>query len=373
MRLAVMLLLSLMLVTSTIANQGTYLVGFKERPTDMQKALLKFLGASIVREYKNFPIIEITVDPIGKMMIERLPFIKYIEPNMVYRVYAPPSRSNSEEDEIKWNVRMVYNDTQIEIWNNYTMGDNPEVELAILDTGIDITHPEFKDRIITCEGFGYRTCIDRNGHGTHVAGIAAAALDNEGMVGVGPKIRLAIKKVCNDGGLCFISDIIAGIDDAISDGNEVISMSLGSDSYSASLHDAVKRAYGAGIVIVAAAGNDGEDVDYPGAYPEVIAVAACDKNKQIPDWSSRGPEVELTAPGVDVYSTVPRGYDTMSGTSMATPHVSAAATLLKAYDYTLNNTEIREILDSTAEDLGYNSTIQGNGLLRVDKAFEALG
>jgi len=104
----------------------------------------------------------------------------------------------------------------------------------------------------------------------------------------------------------------------------------------------------------------------------VIAVAAVDQNKNIPEWSSSGRQVEISAPGDQIYSTFPWGYGYFSGTSMATPHVSAAAALLKAFNPSLTNEQIRNAIDATAEDLGYSSKDQGKGLLRVDLAFKCV-
>jgi subtilisin family serine protease len=325
-----------------------------------EKFMLKLLGVKILKQYNNFDVVEVEIPEVMKNIIERLYFVRYVEPNIKYKVM---------QDEIKWNVEMV----GAPVTWQYTQGDNPDVEIAILDTGIDYNHPEFQGRIISCESFVDYTndCYDDNSHGTHVAGIAAAALDDSGMAGVAPKVQLAIKKVCDSSGSCYLADIIEGIDDTITDGNEVISMSFGGKIPSKALKEAIVRAYESGTVLVAAAGNGGS-VSYPARYKEVIAVTACDENKQIPIWSSKGKEVELTAPGVNIYSTVPGGYAIYSGTSMAASHVSATAALLKAYDYTLTGFTIREILDSTAEDLGYPASLQGKGLVRADRAIQSV-
>ncbi len=376
-KLLVLLLVTLILVPVVSSSNERWIVKVSKKPGKLQKIALKLAGIDIVRETKHLPFVIIKSSSSKLSFVKRIFKAEYIEKDS--KVYA------TQEDEIKWNVYMVYGGDPYVVWN-YTKGYNEEVEIAILDTGIDYNHSEFGGRIISCEGFGYESCLDDNGHGTHVAGIAAAALNNDGMVGVAPEVRLAIKKVLGYDGSGYVSDVIAGIDDAINDSNEIISMSFGSDFPSKALHDAIKEAYKKGIVLVAAAGNDYIGVDYPAAYKEVIAVAACDENKKIPSWSSSGRQVELTAPGVNVYSTTPTysgfylqvkygvssNYDYLSGTSMATPHVSAAAAILKAWDPSLTNEEIREILDSTAEDLGYSSLDQGNGLVRVDKAFECL-
>jgi subtilisin family serine protease len=209
---------------------------------------------------------------------------------------------------------------------------------------------------------------DDNGHGTHVAGIAAA-VDNEiGVIGASPEAYLYAVKVLDRTGSGYVSDVIAGIQWAIDNDMDVINMSLGTDSDIQSLHDAVDAAYAANIVVVAAAGNDGDtdpdsDVDYPAAYSSVIAVAATDSEDIRASWSSDGTEVELAAPGVEVRSTWKGGkYKVLSGTSMASPHVAGTVALILAtsvpstYDADSDGfwdpVEVRAVLQETADDLG---------------------
>lgn len=205
------------------------------------------------------------------------------------------------------------------------------IKVGIIDTGIDTAHPDLQANIKG--GFSavaYTASFnDDNGHGTHVAGITAA-LDNEiGVIGVGPKIDLYAIKVLDRRGSGWLSDIIEGLDWAIANGMQVVNMSLGASVDIQSFHDAVIRAQAAGITQVAAAGNSGGAVGYPAAYPEVIAVSATDSANTIATWSSRGPEVDLAAPGVSIYSTYKgQTYATLSGTSMAAPHVTGSAALV---------------------------------------------
>jgi subtilisin family serine protease len=240
---------------------------------------------------------------------------------------------------------------------------NP-IKVGIIDTGISNKHP---DLLANIKG-GVNTINplkgwnDDNGHGSHVAGIVAA-LDNDiGVIGVGPQIDLYAIKVLGANGSGYLSDVIEGIQWAIANSMQVINMSLGTASDVQSLHDAIITAKNAGIVVVAAAGNSGGAVSYPAAYPEVIAVSAADQNNVLASWSSRGPEVDLAAPGVDIYSTYKgTGYATLSGTSMAAPHVSGSAALVLntpvgAYDANANGKwdpdEVQKKLQDTATDLG---------------------
>ncbi|MDI6639840.1 MAG: S8 family peptidase, partial [Methanocellales archaeon] len=177
---------------------------------------------------------------------------------------------------------------------------------------------------------------DDNGHGTHCAGIVAAEDNTEGVAGVAPEASLYAVKVLNRFGSGWLSDIIAGIQWSVDNDMDVVSMSLGTSTYSASLETACNNAYNAGLVLVAAAGNSGDgnpatnEYSYPAAYGSVIAVGATDINNVAPSWSNSGSYLELAAPGVSIYSTLPTyrvtltrtyGYDygTLSGTSMSCP------------------------------------------------------
>ncbi len=251
------------------------------------------------------------------------------------------------------------------------------IKVAVIDTGIDLDHPDLKENI---KG-GYnalnprKSCNDDNGHGTHVAGIIAARQNGIGVVGVAPEADLYAVKVLNSRGIGFVSDIIEGLDWCIQNGIQVANMSLGGGG-TTSYHEAIQKAYQAGIVLVAAAGNDGVDnsVNYPAAYPEVIAVSATDSNDVLSSFSSRGPEVELAAPGVEIDSTWNDGYyRTASGTSMATPHVSGAAALVLAAGRANTPDDVRAILQSTADDLGAEGRDAWYGWGLVDAEEAATG
>lgn len=181
-----------------------------------------------------------------------------------------------------------------------------------------------------------------------------------GVVGVAPAANLYAVKVLDRKGSGYVSDVVAGIDWAITNRMDIINMSLGSSSYSEALEAAVNRAYGAGILLVAAAGNSGTDitssdnVEYPAKFDSVIAVAATDATNLRAYFSSTGPEVEVSAPGVNIKSTyLNNSYVTMSGTSMATPMVSGDLALLKQANPTKTNAELRELLHQNVIDLGY--------------------
>jgi len=228
---------------------------------------------------------------------------------------------------IPWGIQRV---NAPAAWD-YTEGAG--VRVAVIDTGIDSSHPQLQGKvdggynaITDCER---RECWqDDNGHGTHVSGTIAATRNGRGVVGIAPKARLYAVKVLSADGSGSLSDVIKGIIWAANNGMNVANMSLGSPMPSETMERALRYAKARGVIVVAAAGNTGGSVGYPGAYPEVICVSASDANDNIAEFSSRGDEVKFIAPGVDVVSTQMGGdYVSFSGTSMATPHVTGLAAL----------------------------------------------
>lgn len=227
------------------------------------------------------------------------------------------------------------------------------VKIAILDTGIG-PHQD----IPVYGGYDFvnndTDPSDDNGHGTHVAGTAAALFNSFGVVGVAPQANIYSVKIMDRNGTGYINWTIQGIQWAVNNGMQIISMSWNA-SNSPSLRNALDAAYNRGLLLVAAAGNSNNEVAYPAAYDSVIAVAATKDDNTRYEFSGVGEAVELAAPGVDINSTwLGNGYEFMSGTSMATPHVSGVAALVWAKNPALTNFEVRDILQKTALDLDPN-------------------
>lgn len=251
------------------------------------------------------------------------------------------------------------------------------VKVCLADSGVRYTHEDIAPRW----GGGYdfvnrdADAWDDRGHGSHVTGIAAAAIGNgKGIAGVATATILHAK-VLDATGYGAWSNVASGIRWCADQGASAISLSIGGSSGSTALHDAVRYAVSRGAVVVAASGNSGAEngVLYPARYPEAIAVGCVLPTKEVCSFSNRGSEVDLVAPGSAIDSTYHRGdadYVRMSGTSMSTPHVAGAVALLKAAAPTLGGAQLRDLLERSAEDLGASGadTSYGLGMLRLDRA-----
>ncbi len=371
--------------------QKRVIVVFKDKP---DAELIKRHGGRVLRTYSIIPAVSAVVpeSAMGRLRTSR--GVAYVEEDAEVRLLRSsrsrrpspePSEPVQPSEVVPWGVAYVRAN---QVWD--TDGDlsldagaptGRGVKVAVLDTGIDRDHPDLVANLKGGVNFVSRSprlpadptaWDDDNGHGTFVAGVIAAADNSAGVIGVAPEAWVYAVKVIDWRGRGYESWVIAGIEWAVANGMQVISMSLGSPQESQALHDAVHRAYESGVLVVAAAGNSGDgvaatdEVEYPARYPCVIAVGAVDSSGAVPEWSSSGPAVELSAPGVDVYSTwAGGGYYTASGTSAATPHVSGVAALVLSTDitqvapsYDLNGNgawdapEVRAWMDARARDLG---------------------
>jgi len=270
----------------------------------------------------------------------------------------PPAPSGSQA--IQWGVNRV------EAPAAWAKTRGAGVKVVVIDTGLDMTHPDLAANIKG--GWNAITKTndfnDDHGHGTHCGG-NIAALDNQiGIVGVAPKADLYGVKVLDANGSGTFDDVIAGMQWAVDNHMAVASMSLGADQGNQALADMVAAMKKAGVTLIAAAGNSGGAVGFPGGYPEAIAVAAGDNNDQLADFSSRGPEVAVIAPGVDIYSLSKNGgYETMSGTSMATPHVAGLAVLYVSKHKGATPDQVRAALSAASAKLPNVPDVgQGAGL-----------
>jgi len=284
-----------------------------------------------------------------------------------------------EEENITEDIEVdhpIYVLAETDLWNlakvdaprawEKTRGNG--IRVGIIDTGVDYTHPELSGRFAG----GYDNVnedndpMDGHGHGTHVAGIIASSLNNTGVAGVSPEVSLYAYKAIADSGIGYTSDLIEALDYAIRDNIQTVNISIGTDQSSVALESKLNQAVNQGMVIIAAAGNTGGGaVMYPAAYDSVISVAATDNNDQFASFSSLG--AEISAPGVNILSTaIGGGYTTLSGTSMAAPHVTATSALLIAN----GNTSVRQTLYNSTVDLGSEGPdgIFGYGLVQAGES-----
>ena len=306
--------------------------------------------------------------------------VEYVEPNFRVKAFFAPNDPYWPD---QWGPKKVEADGA---WN-ITVGSS-DVIVAIIDTGIDYTHPDLMANYVP---LGYDWVnndtdpLDDNGHGTHCAGIVAATINNSiGIAGLAQSHIMA-EKALDFGGWGYYSWIIQAIYHAVQAGAKIISMSFGGSDDSSSIHDAIKYAYDNGVLLVAAAGNNGNSFpSYPAAYDEVIAVSATDSDDNVATFSSYGMWIELAAPGVHIYSTLPTydvtlneppynktlDYDYLSGTSMACPHAAGVAALVWSAFPDYPNYKIREILKRTADDLGDVGfdEFYGYGRINAEKA-----
>ncbi len=255
--------------------------------------------------------------------------------------------------------------------------------VAVLDTGYDHTHRDLKNQVTASRDFTASRSGDSdvNGHGSHCAGIIAAEENGVGVVGVAPQAKVLAGKVLGDNGSGLSTWIAAGIDWAVENGADVISMSLGSDAPDSRIEAAVKRALAKNVIVVAAAGNSGPregTAGWPGNFEGVVCVAAVDSNQAVASFSSRGKNVQVAAPGVNVRSCYPGDrFATMSGTSMATPYVAGCAALFvshcKARGIKWTPTDFASAIAKTSKDLPPTGrdTASGFGLVQPAKLLPA--
>ena len=348
------------------AGGKRYLIAFKDGTTPAQRqAALRELGAAQTDELSEIGALVAEVNGDGKMFsafaekAAAMPAVVEFQEDVVrnWLLEAPPAfrapffptpegamkelpmpvapatrpvfplPAGVDAAEVPWGINRV---DAAAAWS-VTKGEG--VKVAVIDTGIDCNHPDLK---ANCAG-GYNALdagkppFDDNEHGTHVAGTIAAALDGKGVVGVAPKARLYAVKVLDKDGSGGLTSIIKGLIWAGNNKMDVANMSLGAPMGTIFMRAALKYAAMRGVAVFAAAGNDGGSVNYPGAYPEAIAVSALGPSETIAKFSSRGKQVQFIAPGVGVKSSVPNGgYDEFSGTSMATPHMTGLGALAVA-------------------------------------------
>jgi len=352
-------------------SQRKVVIGFKEsagrQTPENRRSLIRQHGGRTRRAYRNLAAVaaELTDSQIASLRAN--PNVAYVEQDgMLYALDA--------ELDASWGVKRI-GAGEVHALENRGKG----VKVALIDTGIDYTHIDLDDNYV--DGYDFvnddSDPMDDSGHGTHCAGIIAAEDNDIGVVGVAPEASLYAVKALDSTGTGYLSDVAAGIDWAIENGMDIISLSMGTNEDYQTMRDACKRAETAGIIVIAAAGNDyrrrrnreWDTVDYPARYNSVIAVGAIDQTDIKTYFSSTGAAMELAAPGIYVGSTdLGQSYSYRSGTSMACPHVAGVAALILSGP----GGDVRTVLQETAEDLGTAGWDLWYGYGLVD-AFAAAG
>lgn len=353
-------------------NGNRFIVVFKQGVgVDEQARVARAHGAVPVKPLRLINATVVTVpDQAAKARLESDSSVLRVDDDVVVTAIDKPEttgkgkpRPSQPAQVLPWGIDRI--DAELA----WATTNGAGVKVGIVDTGIDIDHADLMANIKGGVNAinPTRSYNDDNGHGTHVAGTVAAANNTVGVVGGASAAELYAIKVLSSSGSGYLSDIVEGLDWAIQNKMQVINMSLGTSSNVQSFHDAVIKVYQAGIVQVAAAGNSGGPVGYPAAYDEVIAVSAIDSSDRLASFSSYGKAVDLTAPGVSVYSSYNTGgYATLSGTSMASPHVAGVAALALAAKGPMTPVQLSDHLKSTATPLsGLTTDQQGAGLVNA--------
>jgi serine protease len=362
------------------ADRAEYLVGVSATEDDPKGYVKQFLKgketATKANDTLNFVAVglpENAAEPAHENFVDRLEradAVKYVEENATYTQQVAPNDPRYGDQ---------YADQQVnanDAWDT-TFGDSG-VSIGVVDQGVKYDHPDLDGNMdgsvsnygrdfVDSDSDPYPDSLQDEYHGTHVAGISAAEIDNgEGVTGIGNSSVLS-GRALSEQGSGSTGDIADAVQWAADQGCDVINLSLGGGGYTDTMKNAVQYATNNGALVVAAAGNDGQgSVSYPAAYSECLAVSALDPDETLASYSNYGSAIELAAPGTNVLSTwTDDAYNKISGTSMATPVVAGVAGLALA-QYDLTPQELRDHLKATAVDVGLSSDKQGSG--RVDAA-----
>ncbi|MFC4601119.1 S8 family peptidase [Cohnella hongkongensis] len=281
-------------------------------------------------------------------------------------VHALPKGAIVSDKGIPWGVRHIQ---APQAWGRTT---GYRVNIGVIDTGVDYGHPDLRHSLERGINLLNRMALpqDDNGHGTHIAGTIAAANELQGMIGVAPRSRIYPVKAFDHNGTAYVSDIILGIEWCVRNRMNVVNMSFGMRRKSRSLLSAVTQAYHSGVLIVASSGNEGRigDIDYPAGFGQTIAVGATNRAGRIAKFTNRSPLIDIYAPGDRIMSTWLRGkHREMSGTSMATSHVTGAIALLLALRPNLTAPQIKAIVKASAVPLRNGKAPRTAGELNVTR------
>ncbi|MBM7567656.1 S8 family peptidase [Paenibacillus sacheonensis] len=345
--------------------------------SDYERFLLEWSNFDMPSEdaseaVRHLPSIEAFSLPVTSELLAIAPANGiWMENDPCVSVHATVHKPVAREKGIPWGVQEIKAPLA---WSTTT---GHRVKVGVIDTGVDFSHPDLKQSLGRGINLLNRGSLphDDNGHGTHIAGTIAAANQLHGMIGVAPRATVHPVKAFDHNGSAFVSDIVLGIDWCVRSGMDIVNMSFGMKTRSKSLLTAVNNAYNAGVIIVASSGNDGKrkSIDYPARYPQTIAVGATNRLRRIAPFSNRGMHIDVYAPGDKILSSWLRGkYNEMSGTSMATSHVSGAIALLLAHRPGLTPTDIKAVVKRSMLPLRGTKTPRLTGELDVLRMLQAV-
>lgn len=385
----------LLLAATVSAQAAQKLVSFDSAYKGIIEKNIKSIGGTVTRKFRVIDALAATFpDDVKDASIYSLPGVTHVDEDLNIKwIEAAPAAmplpslggfmemvrtgdgweapafgvalpAAEEDKEIPWGVKRV---NAAAAWD-YTTGQG--VKVAVIDTGVDYKHPDLAPLYKGGYNFVDNTAdpMDDHGHGTHVSGSVCAVKDGNGVAGVAPGVDLYGVKVLSKSGSGQFSWIVAGIEWAIENKMDVVNMILGARSGVDALAKVMTAAKEAGVAVVCAAGNDAGPVGYPAKYPESITVSASDSSDKLASFSNRGPEVAVIAPGVSIYSAkMGGGYTSMSGTSMASPHVAGLAALAVGAG-AKGPDAVRKALQDAATPLpGLDANKQGAGMVDAFK------
>ncbi|GEN33248.1 S8 family serine peptidase [Aneurinibacillus danicus] len=392
------------IIASEKESPGEIIVKYKKGKEEQAKSTLAVMGIEEV-EQSDSGISLYTLQPGEDMAqvieeLEQNPAVEYAEPNQEYTVFSDISGQEAITDEYfdqQWALKNIKAE---EAWEKVKELSGT-VKVAVIDTGVDDSHPDLEDRVLQGKNFAERKSDgtlypenrdskDDHGHGTQVAGIISALYNNQkGIAGAAglADVKIYPVKVMHDKGAGSTFDIANGIQYAADQGVDIINLSLGG-KYSQAIEQAVKYAQNKGILVVAAAGNSATNVDavYPAALPDVVTVGAITQDKdKIADFSNQGSALDVVAPGVDIITTTIKEkgtlgdeskgyYAKVSGTSFAAPYAAAVAALYKLQNPGAAASDIAYAMTAAATDLGTagRDNTYGYGKLNAAKTLDPL-
>lgn len=348
-------------------------VRFHRMPTERDIARIEQeIDGTAVNRFDHFFIFRSNSKTYNELInyFRQHPNAAYAEPNYIFLQNEQPN--DLLYSRYQWNLPAIQTEEGWQLSHG-----KKSVTIAVIDSGVDLDHPDLVHRLQK----GYNVLADNdipqddNGHGTHVAGIIASEPNNhEGIAGITWFNPIMPIKALNNEGYGTSFDVAKGIRWAVDHGAKVINLSLGNYQTSTLLQEAVRYAYDHDVVLVAASGNDrSSQPSFPAAYPEVLSVGAINPDGSSAEYSNYGTYLDVVAPGTNIPSTfLGHHYAALSGTSMAAPHVSALAGLIRSLNPKLTNKQVMQIITRTTVDLGPigKDAYFGHGLINVYRALE---